>query len=226
MGASLETKSIVDAVYEVLWERLVTGGVPLGSLLTEQSVANEFGVARPTAKAAVERLVSDGLLVRDGRRRTHVLSLTRYAIRDVYASRLFVERPINEALAARGVGVPRAATDAIDAMLRHADAGEAAQVIAADVAFHRALVETYGSERVSRMHALVMAEAHVCMGQVQSHQLLSARTIAGEHAGIVAAIERGDGPAAARLSHEHLARAEATLLRNLFDDSSSEMADT
>lgn len=40
----------------------------MGSLITEVGIATMFEVARHAAKAAVERLVADGLLVRDGRR--------------------------------------------------------------------------------------------------------------------------------------------------------------
>ena len=56
----LRTTSLPDTVYAALRENIVTPRVEPGSLVTETAIAVEFGVARPMAKAALERLVSEG----------------------------------------------------------------------------------------------------------------------------------------------------------------------
>jgi DNA-binding GntR family transcriptional regulator len=58
MSVSLKTTSLPEAVYDAVRESIVTVQVPPGSLLTETAVSLRYGVARPTAKAAIERLVS------------------------------------------------------------------------------------------------------------------------------------------------------------------------
>ena len=78
-----------------------------------------------------------------------------------------------------------------------ADAGDALGVVDADVAFHRELVRLTGSTRTARAHELLLAEAQLCMARVQSNQLLTAATIAGEHDAIVTAIRSGDRAARA-----------------------------
>ena len=40
-----------------------------GATITESAVALRFGVARPTARLAIDKLVSDGLLRREAHRR-------------------------------------------------------------------------------------------------------------------------------------------------------------
>ena len=61
-----------DAIFETLKTRIIDQSEPPGSTLTESAVALRFGVARPTAKLAIERLVSDGLLRREAHRAARV----------------------------------------------------------------------------------------------------------------------------------------------------------
>ena len=53
----IASSSFVDAVHQAIRGRILAGAVTPGSTVTELAVATEFGVARVTAKAAVERLV-------------------------------------------------------------------------------------------------------------------------------------------------------------------------
>ncbi len=81
-----------------------------------------------------------------------------------------VERGIVEELAARKAVLP-SARRAI-ARLREADA-DIAEIVDADIAYHRALVEALNSPRAARLHNSIIGEAHLCMAQVQVHRLLS-----------------------------------------------------
>jgi DNA-binding GntR family transcriptional regulator len=62
------------------------------------------------------------------------------------------------------------------------------------------------------MHALLMGEIELCIGQVQAHQLLTARMVAEQHQGILDAVATGDAPLAARLTREHIAGSRDRLL--------------
>ena len=79
-----------------------------GSTITESAVALRFGVARPTARIAIERLVADGLLRREVHRAARVPELSRDDIVDLYNNRAIVE---SAAIAALG-SIPAAALDA------------------------------------------------------------------------------------------------------------------
>ncbi|MEA9985792.1 FCD domain-containing protein [Subtercola sp. RTI3] len=81
-----------------------------------------------------------------------------------------------------------------------------------DIAFHRELVARQSSPRLARMHALLMGEIELCIGQVQAYHLLAARDVAGQHQGILDAISAGDTALAARLTREHIAGTEEWLL--------------
>ncbi|QSE89801.1 GntR family transcriptional regulator [Rhodococcus pseudokoreensis] len=211
MESNLRTRSVADAVEEALRERILTGREEPGGVVTEVGVAERFGVGRPTAKAAVDRLVTDGLLIRDGRRGCMVPVLSAVDLADLYDSRLLVEQFVHARLASRA-SVPTAATVA-NATLQHAAIiGDAALVVSADVDFHLALVEADGSPRLQRMHSTLMAEAHFCMARVQANQLLSADIIAAEHSEILRLIAAGDVQGVQDATAAHLNNARDKLL--------------
>ena len=181
--------SLADTVYEALRERIVNTLEEPGTVLTENGVAQRFGVARPTAKAALERLVVRGLLRRKAHRAAQVPLLSRADIEDLYATRIIVEEAVVANLARKGYMPPRA----LDAHRFLIEAGvernEEAPFVQADLNFHQALVAGHGSSRLTRMHDLILGEVQLCMGQLQSHQLIRTYDINKQHQGIIDAID-------------------------------------
>lgn len=194
------------AIYESLRSSIITQDVAPGSRVTESTVAARFGVARQTAKVAIERLVAEGLLRRETHKAARVPELTAAEIADLYESRAVVE----SAAVARLKGIPAAALAAHRALI---DAG--ADFAHQDIAFHRALVAGQSSSRLARMHALIMGEVELCIGQVQAAHLLSAKDVAEQHQGILDSILVGDSDRAARLTSEHIAVSRDRLLAHL-----------
>ncbi|KRF33193.1 GntR family transcriptional regulator [Yonghaparkia sp. Soil809] len=219
---ALAVTSVPEAVYEALRERILTQREAPGAAVTEQAVADRFGVARPTAKVALERLVAEGLLRRTAHKTARVPQLSRDDIVDLYANRAIVEEAALRALATRGIvpsealAAQRMLADA--ARAAHAPAGSAsdrdatAPLARADIAFHRALVEAQPSPRLARMHALLMGEIELCTGQVQAHRLLALADVVEQHQRILDAVAAGDPEAAGRLTRAHIEGARDRLL--------------
>ncbi|MFP5290123.1 MAG: GntR family transcriptional regulator [Actinomycetes bacterium] len=209
-SAALAVTSMPDAVYEALRESILTQRETPGSAVTEQAVADRFGVARPTAKVALERLVAEGLLRRTAHKTARVPELTRDDIVDLYANRAIVEEAALRALA--GVGEVPAAAEAAQRELESATAADSGPLARADIALHRALVEGQPSPRLARLHALLMGEIELCTGQVQAHRLLALDDVIAQHRGILAAVAAGDVDAAGRLTRAHIEGARDRLL--------------
>jgi len=210
---ALAVTRVPDAVYEALRESILTQREAPGTAVTEQAIADRFGVARPTAKVALERLVADGLLRRTAHKTARVPELTRDDIVDLYASRAVVEEAALRNLADDGV-VPVAAI-AAQRMLAEAAAAtvpDAAPLARADIAFHRALVEAQHSPRLARLHALLMGEIELCIGQVQAHRLLALDDVVAQHQAILDAVAEGDASHAAALTRAHIEGARDHLL--------------
>lgn len=209
--ATLQSPSLTDALTAALRERIISGAIAAGERLTEAWVTESFAVARPTAKAALERLVGQGLLRRGARKSAIVPTLTRLDIEDIYLGREVVELRVVETLASTAT-VPREASRALRAMERAAEDAEYLEHVEADIGFHRALVAAIGSPRLQLMHETIMGESQLCIAQVQGRDLADLGTIARSHAAILDAISSGV-PAEARAALlADLARARDSLI--------------
>ncbi len=196
------------AISESLRAGILDQSVAPGSTVTESAVALRFGVTRPTAKLAIERLVTEGLLRREAHQAARVPELSRDDIVDLYDTRAIVETAAVAALA-RGGELPAEALAAHRSLLAHTSDESFAHD---DIAFHRAMVSGAPSARLPRMHALLMGEIELCIGQVQAHHLLTAAEVAAQHLGILDAVTAGDAERAAALTRDHLAGSRDRLL--------------
>jgi DNA-binding GntR family transcriptional regulator len=200
------------AIVDALRADIVDARLAPGATVTESSVTQRFGVARSTARAAIDRLVADGLLHREAHHAARVPELGRDDILDLYAARAIVEGAAMRRLA-EGGAVPAGALEAHRAI--RAVEREGGAFAGQDIAFHRALVAAQPSPRLARMHDQLMGEIELGIGQVQAHGLMSAATIATQHEQILAAVIAGDGDRAERLARDHVESARDALLAHL-----------
>ena len=206
---SLDSQPVLpEAIADQLRASILDQTDAPGTSLTESAVALRFGVARPTARLAIDKLVADGLLRREPHSAARVPMLSRDDVVDLFDNRAVVESAAMAALATHGT-IPAAALEAhralttSDAFARH------------DIEFHRALVAGQSSPRLTRMHSLLMGEIELCIGQVQAAQLLTSAEVAHQHQGILDAITAGDPDAAASLTRDHITGARDRLLTHL-----------
>jgi len=214
--APLGIVGVVDAVTAQLRGRILRGDIRSGTPLTEAAVSQAFGVARPSAKAAIEQLVAAGLLVRTAHRSARVVAIDPATVRDVYRTRARLESAALRDLAVTGT-VPQAALDA-NAEILAMPPGPDPATVDPDLRFHTALIDALESERTGRMYRSVLDEVRLCMAQVQGRQLLDAAEIAAQHADILDAVASGDADRAAALLDAHLSSAEERLVAALDAD--------
>lgn len=202
-----------DAVVASLRTAILAGVIAPGAAVTEALVSDGFGVARPTARIAIDRLVADGLLEREPHHAARVKVLGRDDIVDLFAARAAVEAAAVELLAGTA-RVPVAASAAHEQLLAlDADAS----YWALDLAFHRALVQGAPSRRLPRLHDQLMGEIELALAQVDAHRLRSTREVAAEHGRILDAVAAGDAALAEHLTRAHILSSRDRLLAH--DDS-------
>lgn len=197
-----------DAISDELRVSILTQQDAPGTAITESAVALRFGVARPTARLAIDKLVADGLLRREPHSAARVPRLSRDDVVDLYENRAIIESAAMASLAATGT-VPA------DAVVAHRELTASAEFAPHDVAFHRALVAGQSSPRLTRMHSLLMGEIELCIGQVQAAHLLTSDQIGRQHQAILDAIIAGDPAAAVSLTRDHITGARDRLLTHL-----------
>jgi len=206
---SLQPATVPDAIVGELRARIIAQEEPPGAAITEAAVAERFGVARPTARLAIERLVADGLLRREAHRAARVPELSRDDIVDLFDTRRLIESAALGRLATSGE-LPA------DALVAHRALLEVARVdgafAATDADFHRSLVAGQPSPRLARMHAALMGEIELCIGQVQAHHLVAVTDVVAQHQGILDAVIAGDAARASALAAAHVDQTRAALL--------------
>ncbi|MYU21130.1 GntR family transcriptional regulator [Streptomyces sp. SID8352] len=214
MPIRLVTQSISDALVASLRERIITDQISVGAPLTEASVSAQYDVARQTAKAAIARLVGEGLLERTAHRSARVPALDEARVRDLYFACAVVEVRGYQLLAQQRL-LTEAVGRAHEAFLAAASGTDIASIVQTDAEFHRTLIDSLGSERLSRAHGLIINEIRLCLAQVQNAHLLGLEKISREHDGILAAVQDGDPDRAGELGQQHLEHAERKLLAHL-----------
>ncbi len=203
----LKTISVVDALAASLRDRVLDGDIGSGVGLTEAEISEEYAVSRPTAKTAISLLVQAGLLRREAHKSAYVPRLTGVDVDDLFLVRIPLEVEVVRRVAA--AAVPPGAYDAVHDLAAVALDGARSVFVEADLRFHRTLVESIKSPRLSRLYAELSGEIHLLM--VQTSHTLGRDRIVGEHAGILDALRAGDADKAAKLMQEHLEGARATL---------------
>jgi DNA-binding GntR family transcriptional regulator len=213
----LAVSSVTDALYRALREQILRGEIEGGAVVTEMWLAEQYSVARPTAKAAVERLVYEGLLHREHNKTARVPRLSARDISDLFRVRAVLERQAVGELARGRSALPKARRFLRD--LEHEiDEPHFDSVLDADLGFHRALVDQLGSPRMSRIYDSLTGEVHLCMAQKALHHLVSPETVLAQHTAIVEATEQGDEKLAVRMIDEHLENSRERLVAYFEED--------
>lgn len=213
MSTRVTATSIIDAIAEDIRRRIFEGTLAQGTAQTEAEVSGHYEVARPTAKAAIERLVAEGLLERGLHKSARVKVLDSTEVHDIYTARAIVESEVVRRLAATAT-VPAQAV-AANELIKTRICEPASAIIDPDMDFHTALVNALGNKRTSSMYTSLLGEVRLCMSRVQSLQLLDSAKIAAEHSKILEHIAEGNSQAAALALEAHLAQARDLLANEM-----------
>jgi DNA-binding GntR family transcriptional regulator len=207
-----------EAIHARLRSDILSQSIAPDATVTESAVALRFGVARPTARMAIEKLVAEGLLRRERNQAARVPVLTRDDVTDLLDTRALIEGAAVARLATAGT-IPAAALAAHRA-IQELD-GEDVDIATLDIAFHSALVTGQHSPRLQRMHSLLMGEIELCIGQVLGQRLRTATDVGVDHQHILDAVTAGDAARAEQLTRDHIAITRARLLTR-FDSGSTD----
>ncbi|MGO1544607.1 MAG: GntR family transcriptional regulator [Gulosibacter sp.] len=179
MSQQLQTVSVVDAAANRLRDNLFAGVYEAGEELKDTTVATAFGIARPTARMAVQQLINEGLLVRPPGYSARVREFDVHEIEDIYRMRGLLELE-----AVRQVHAAGGPMDGIKAALLGFEGlkhdSDWTKINVADLQFHAAVVDAANSPRLSSFFEAIGNETRLLNALLQ-YQYPQAAGLYQEH---------------------------------------------
>ncbi len=204
--------STVDLITAELRKAIFTGALPVGSPIGEVEMSSQLGVSRSPLRESTQRLVQEGLLTASPGRGMRVSVIGPEHVADVYDARLAIEAQAARLIIKAGAGSVVAALEGAYARLVEVSEGTDAGAIGdADIEFHRLLVDSAGSRRLSHYMSTLVIETRIASYSDPNgytvrrsisptyRQLLDALA-AGDTSSAFAALERQFVEAVARLT--------------------------
>ena len=139
-----------DKAYGILRQRLVGGHYLPGFHLREEALAFEFGISRTPVRAALRRLVEEGLATADAGQGIHVARWSEADIEETFRLRILLEPHATELAVQRGGDTLVQRLEACNARMEAAIAqkGAVATIQQVNREFHLTLLEFSGSPRL------------------------------------------------------------------------------
>jgi DNA-binding GntR family transcriptional regulator len=196
-----------DKVAAELRRRIIDGLYEPGHRLTEDRLANDFGVSRNPVREAIRVLEAEGFLLTHARRGTVVASMSTKDVQDFFDVRLSLE-VLAARLAAERAG--QAGAGALDRLMAKArTTRRMADLAALNTQFHASICDLADN-------ALLTATMESLHGRLQWVYRRSVPARAenswAEHADLVSAIRAGDADAAADAARAHVLAARRAAL--------------
>jgi DNA-binding GntR family transcriptional regulator len=200
---SIERASTTEQVLTELRDAIVDGRIPQGEQLREVPLSRELGTGRSAVREAIRQLVQEGLVEHQMHRGAVVRVVSLEDRLDVYGAREVIEAGAVRQILDRDEPVDLSPLrDALAALRKalasHGDLTD--EAIAADIRFHRELVDLCGSPRLSRAHETLAAETRMLL---RHHPVYPAADYVSDHERLLDALERRD-PDTQELVVQHL----------------------
>lgn len=201
---------MASSVYDRIRDAILSGAFSDGRLLSENSLAAEFGTSRTPVREALHRLEDERLISR-GPRGAIVRATSPEEILDIYEVRITLEGSAADAAARRSTPLDlarlRARLEEMHAL--EEDSGDRAS---ANRAFHAALWAASHSPTLVDLLERLDVHLHRYPTSTLDSDARWAAALA-EHDVLVDAIERGDAAAARAAAEQHMSAARDERLR-------------
>ena len=207
----LERATPADAAVETLRDEILGGSYPPGTALSDGELQDRLGLSREHARVALARLEREGLLIHSLHRGIEVVRLSVEDVRDLYATRRALELAGLDALVRRRPADDVWLQAAVQSMTEAAKAGDGRAAVAADAAFHLAIVASTSSRRLRTAAEAALRELRIVLA-VADRVSADLDDLAADHAGLMDALINAPPPSARAALLDHLRRGESRAL--------------
>lgn len=214
---SLNRVSAAEQVADLLTAKILDGTLAAGQRLRESTLASTLGISRNSVREGL-RLLEQGRLLRYEMHRGAVVTTPSVdELDDLYRTRLHLE---TAAAAIPPTPLQAAALQsAFDALVAAGLAGQARELVAADMTFHAAIVALLGSHRLDAFYRTVATEMGyylLLLSYTDDEHQRADELIVQHHRALLEVILSGDAERARDAVSAHL-RANHARIRQILD---------
>jgi DNA-binding GntR family transcriptional regulator len=209
----VEKRSLDRAAADAIRQAITTGALTPGKRLTEVELSTGLDVSRGTVRAALQRLMSEGLVMQKPYSGWEVASLTSKDAWELYTLRSSLEG-LAAQLAASNPNRSQPIEAAFDQLKLAAKSRDQKQITDSDLALHKAIVVLAGHKRLANQYGYV--EQQVRMYMSSSNAILEKpEMVISNHEKMVVALLKGNAITAERHARDHNKASGELLIRHL-----------
>jgi DNA-binding GntR family transcriptional regulator len=206
--------STSDQAADLIRQRILGGEFAPGTRLREALLAESMGISRNTLREGVSQLVAEGVLQHNVHKGVVVASPTVEDVREVFQIRRQLEL---EAVRQ----CPSGLVDALAGIERDLEGALASRdyqtLVALDLRFHKAIVDSLGNSRLSSFFANTLAGLRLALYRLDADE--QRFNWIEDHRKLRELLISGDRRGAVRLLKAHLATTEKDLVKGLSESS-------
>ncbi|MDP2332357.1 MAG: GntR family transcriptional regulator [Reyranella sp.] len=192
-----------ERIHDSVLNAICSGAIKAGARITQEELAQKFGVSRQPVLQAMMMLRREGFLVDAGRKGVCVTPLDVDHARNLYIVRAALDGAAARLAAARYTPhLAQRGRELIDVGRRAVATGHVPSVIEADIDFHLFVYEASGNPLIGETAQPHWQHLRRVMAAALSEEDLRV-SVWDEHEGILRALEAGQGAEAAALCHGH-----------------------
>lgn len=210
-------ESLQQKAYAYIQQRILSGQLAGGAVLSEASLAQEIGVSRTPVREAIGQLIAEGFLERVAGRGAAVVQLDRndlvelYELREaleVYAVGKAARQPANPAdlaMAEEACEKIREMAEALRSSGRpRLEETEMQSFLATDLKFHMLLLRMAGNRRLMKVVGDTRLLIRIFSYRREGHDAAQLDSIYRYHRDVLDAVRAGDAARAMQCLGEHI----------------------
>ncbi|HEU5118608.1 MAG TPA: GntR family transcriptional regulator [Isosphaeraceae bacterium] len=202
---SFAPSSLKQRAYEEIKQRILSGRLAPGGLLSERQLAAELKMSKTPVHAALERLEVDGLVTVAAQQGVVVREATPGDVTDFFEFRQAMEPFVVGRIAGRLSADQKTSLDRnLSANRQAVLAADMEANVQFDAEFHLLLCEFLGNREILRVMRQVQEKVHRVIYQISTRSPSRMDVSLAEHEAIAQAILSGDACSASERMVEHL----------------------
>lgn len=199
---TLKTISTVEAVSKMLEEEIYSLRYVMGEKIKEKDLVSRYNISRNTLRESLANLTSKGLLEKVVNKGIYVKTILADDIDEIFHLRELLEAEAIRRIIAAG-SIPKELHDLAYAVSLHKPVTDSIANLKADIAFHKFLVKSAGSPRLTNMYKNLLFEVKLCIFQAQAFVPARPENIV-LHYNLLQAMEDGDIDKSLTYLSEHI----------------------